>query len=253
MIVLGILSLIIIGLLPVLNSESHEVSRSRPKTILMVVSTSPLNASTDVPIDMEVTITFNMAINVTIFPEGFQISPSVNGTFTWSNENKTVSFTPNADLDDYTQYQVTIDRNYVQSDDGVFTLEDDHTWSFTTGHFHPFILTLGPYTSEDGKVVEGAEVTIIINGIEYRNLTNATGIATIHLPEQPPEAEYEVIVAKEGYESLFYIIEINEYGEGSPPPVLKEKEKPPSFIPGFETIAFLTGLALLLIIIRKRK
>jgi hypothetical protein len=211
-----------------------------------------MDASMDIPIDMEVTITFNMAINVTIFHDGFQIYPSVIGTFNWSNENKTVSFTPNADLADYTQYQVTIDRNFVQSGDGVFTLEDNHTWSFTTGHFHPITLNLGPFLNEDKKPVEGAKVIIIIEGVEYNSLTGSHGIASIELPDQPPEGRYEVKVTKEGYEDLTFNLYLSEDIVDHKWPMLKEEEKPPGFIPGFEILIFLSGI-LLLIYTRKRK
>lgn len=255
--VLGILCVLLSCLLPFSSLESIESTKSRGTTALLVVSTTPENVEVDVELDTEITITFSMAINDSIFIQGFQISPLISGIFSWSNNNKTVTFTLDINLTEEQKYVVTLNKNYIQSQDEDYKLEFDYSWSFTTVKLppEPFPLILGPFLTEDDKVVRDAKVTITVNSLEYSGLTDNDGFINFEFPEQPPSGEYEISVLKEGYEGFKYFLEIEVNGiyNSIPPGQLKEEEEPPSFIPGFETIVLLTGLVLLLIYTRKRK
>ncbi|WP_455392884.1 Ig-like domain-containing protein [[Eubacterium] cellulosolvens] len=256
LIVLGIICLLLSGLLPIAGSESYEVTRSRGTIILAVVNNNPPNEATNVTLDAVITVSFSMAINDTLFPDGFIISPFTVGDLTWTNGNETVTFTPTNDLYEDTTYQVTLGKNFIQSQDGDFTLEEDYIWSFTTIDYpDEFILIVGPFMTEEDKFVKDAKVTINIKAVEYTNFTNAAGIVTFKLPKQPLEGKYEILALFKGYKNIKYELEIDANGIYNPIPQLKFKkeEEPPSFIPGFEIIILLSGLAVILIMTRKIK
>ena len=96
-----------------------------------LVSTSPANGTTYVPLDANLSLTFSEAIdssrsNVQLVPD-----PG-DGVATWSNGGKTVTFNPTAPLLANQQYTLTIFPNgvYDWAGNGIVGL---HTATFTTG------------------------------------------------------------------------------------------------------------------------
>jgi hypothetical protein len=244
---LGVLFSVIIGLLFSTGLGCSETVRTRGNIGLMIDSVYPRNDMTDVPLNSSITITLNMPVNQSLFPQAFSISPYITGEFSWSDDSKTVAFTPIYNFSDYTIYSVNLDKAYVISQDGKFQLEDNYTWSFEAGHPHkePYILTLGPVVDTDGKVVVGALVTITIFGIEYSNLSDLTGYVHFTIPDQPASGEYKVLISKEGYDILEFLMYIND-SPPPPPPPLEKPEKPKSFIPIFEIVICFSALLLIL-------
>jgi len=69
-------------------------------------------------------------MNQTTTQNNFSISPSVSGSYSWSNKNKTLTFNPSSNLGYSTQYTVTISWNATDASGNV--MMDNHSWSFTT-------------------------------------------------------------------------------------------------------------------------
>ncbi len=148
--------------------------------------------------------------------------------------------------------------------DGVYDLldafpDDPLKWKSKQDPTKIFLpLLLGPFVDEAGAFVENAIVTIDINGIYYSNLTNSSGLVTIHLPQITLDGEYNLTVSKEGYEDLKLEIsfENNNFKLPVDMPKLKKinKDNEPGFISGFEIFILIIALCifLLLIFIRKK-
>jgi hypothetical protein len=175
---------------------------------VQVTSTTPASDATDIAVDTTIAVTFDTAINVSKFGDnGMTISPAATGTTAWSNGNKTLTWTPSVDLTNEQEYTVTVKKANFESEDGTMTLETDHVWKFTTEDGDgpiPTTIILGPFQDEDDKLLEGAKVTITIDGEDYSAKTNAAGVATISLEFTPADGTYKVKVTKDGYDDLKY-------------------------------------------------
>ena len=111
----------------------------------IVVSTSPAKADTSILISNTMTIQFSTTMDTQSVRSAFSITPSVSGSFNWTNNNKTLTFTPAQSLLFNTIY--TIQFNSIlhsssgygldQNDDGV--AGDIYTFSFKT---EPALLAL---------------------------------------------------------------------------------------------------------------
>lgn len=92
---------------------------------------SPNVAANDsVYITTKVVLTFSRPIDKHSLETNFQITPSVNGTFTWSADQTSVTFTPSTFLQTRTKYTVKIPTS-VKSIYNV-NLPQEYTFSFTT-------------------------------------------------------------------------------------------------------------------------
>jgi hypothetical protein len=98
-----------------------------------VVSTSPLDAATDVPVETLVTITFNRDVEPATLVDAITMSSStvsVAGTISYDFATKTAIFTPGAPLEPLTDYDVRVDDK-VKSVDTV-RLSEPYLFSFAT-------------------------------------------------------------------------------------------------------------------------
>jgi hypothetical protein len=222
-----------------------------------VVSHNPKNAETDVQLNATISITFNMAINVSTFAASFSISPVLTGDVIWSEDNITVTYTPDYGFTDFTTYTISLDEN-IKSADGSFSMIGAYAWSFTAAHEEPveFSFVLGPFINDDNTLVTGAKVTIIVNGLEYSGMTNEVGLVEIMLPNQPIPGQYIVTATKENYEDLSYEIVFDEVGKySSEQPRMKKETNGSSsgFISGFESLIFVTSILLILGLLYHKK
>ncbi len=76
-----------------------------------VISFTPQNGSTDVRLSSVIEINFDIPMDKSSVQNAFSVSPTVSGTFNWSNNDKTVKFTPSAKLTKDTQYTVSVDTS----------------------------------------------------------------------------------------------------------------------------------------------
>ena len=145
------------------TAPAKNATFSIPLTIPYVTSALPRN--TNVPITTEISVTFSEAMNATSVERAFSITPTVSGTFSWSEDNKMMTFTPIGGLRYNTLYTVTIANN--ATDLSGINLSENYTWSFTTE-----ILKINSSYTEtpptiDGVISEGEwanPIPITLNG-----------------------------------------------------------------------------------------
>ena len=73
-----------------------------------LIASTPSDSSAEVKLSSTLIFDFDIRMNTASVESAFSISPSVSGTFTWSNNDKTLSFKPTALLAPSTHYVVTI-------------------------------------------------------------------------------------------------------------------------------------------------
>jgi Ice-binding-like/Bacterial Ig-like domain len=128
-------------------------SASGTGAVPTVVSTNPLSAATNVPINQEIAATFSEAMNpATVTTTGtFSLTvtsggAAVPGTVTYVAATNTAMFAPTGNLLPSTQYTATI-TTAAQSAGGS-ALASNYVWSFTTGTTadttHPTITASDP-------------------------------------------------------------------------------------------------------------
>lgn len=92
-----------------------------------IISVSPANGATDVPVTTTISATFSDAMNETSAEAAFSLN-GVTGTFSWIGN--TMTFTPGANLASATNYTVTIGTGAQDLAGNPMT--SAYTWSFTT-------------------------------------------------------------------------------------------------------------------------
>lgn len=95
-----------------------------------VVSSVPVDGSTTALVSAPFTVTFSNAMNTAVTETAFSITPVVTGTFSWSGDFKTVTYTPTATLPYSTSYSVTIST--VATDTDGLTLAVAKNLTFIT-------------------------------------------------------------------------------------------------------------------------
>ncbi|HOL82195.1 MAG TPA: Ig-like domain-containing protein [Ignavibacteriales bacterium] len=105
-------------------------------------SYSPNIAANDsVYITTKIVVSFSRGIDKQSFESAFQITPNVTGTFSWSIDQTTVTFTPSQLLQPKTKYTVLIPSS-VKSIYNV-NLPQDYTFSFNTNSKSKFVFKGG--------------------------------------------------------------------------------------------------------------
>jgi N-acetylmuramoyl-L-alanine amidase len=74
-----------------------------------IVSSFPMNGDTLFSAGSPITLQFSKVMNTGSVQSAFGIQPTVSGTFTWSQNNTRLVFTPSAVLTYYTYFTITID------------------------------------------------------------------------------------------------------------------------------------------------
>ena len=111
---------------------------------LTVASTTPASGATNVRVVDPITVTFARPASPATVQSAWSLAPTsggsaVSGTFVWSNGNRTVAFTPSAELTAYTSYTITIGPAAASpygntlDGNGDGTAGDAFARSFTTG------------------------------------------------------------------------------------------------------------------------
>ena len=75
---------------------------------VIVADHTPSDGASGVAIDTVVTVTFNKSMDRTSTEAAFSITPSVSGAITWTDDDKTLTFTPAANLSPGVEYTVSI-------------------------------------------------------------------------------------------------------------------------------------------------
>ena len=95
-----------------------------------VTGTNPANGAVDVAVGASLSVTFSEAMNQTSAQNAFGITPSVAGSFSWNGAGTVMTFNPNADLDEDTQYSASVGTG--ATDLAGNNLNSAANWSFTT-------------------------------------------------------------------------------------------------------------------------
>jgi hypothetical protein len=98
-----------------------------------ISGTIPDNNATGVDVNSTVTVGFEIPVNETLAnTSGFIFSPEIaSPTYTWNSESTQVVISGSVALTSGTIYSGTIDKDYIQSDFGLY-MESDYPFEFTT-------------------------------------------------------------------------------------------------------------------------
>jgi hypothetical protein len=121
----------------------------------LVVATSPVANATAVSTGKVVTVTFNERMDpATINKATFTLKGAtrVEGTVTYDDFTKTMSFTPTVDLVENTTYTGRV-LTYIKDLDGN-ALQADFVWAFSTGStIIPIVVSTNPLQNETGVAI----------------------------------------------------------------------------------------------------
>jgi hypothetical protein len=113
----------------------------------IVESHVPVDGAIGVPVAAAIEVTFSEPMDWVSTESAFSISPFVSGSFSWSFDNTTLTFTPGASLAYDTLFTATI-STAAMSQAGQY-LESPYTWSFTTvAHTWPYVVSHVPSVDE---------------------------------------------------------------------------------------------------------
>lgn len=114
---------------------------------------------------------FNFEVNRESFENAFSISPEVNGTFSYDNQERTAIFTPDLPMDTSTVYTVTLNKNVEHI--GGLPMQKDFTFSFLTEQKNR-LSVLNIYPRHGMKnVYENTQIRIHFDGrLVEENLNN---------------------------------------------------------------------------------
>jgi N-acetylmuramoyl-L-alanine amidase len=130
---------------------------------MMVLDYAPkVEAGESVSAATSVIFYFNFEVNRESFENAFSISPEVNGTFSYENQERTALFTPDAPLDTSTVYTVTLGKSVEHI--GGLPMQEDFTFSFLTERKNRLsVVNMYPRDEMD-NVYENTQVRIHFDG-----------------------------------------------------------------------------------------
>jgi hypothetical protein len=176
------------------------------------VATAIPSGQTLTGVDTDTTIMVTFPVDVNSSSISITVSGSVTGTVTYDAASKTATFTPDSALSENTEYTITLGTGLMDAA-GNSPIDTAMTWTFRTIVPPSFSLDLGPILDEDDEPVEGAKVTVTIDGTDYTGTTDANGEVSIPLTSQPAAGTYTVKVTKDDFDDLEYDITVDDNGE----------------------------------------
>lgn len=152
-----------------------------------IESTSPNDLTSEVPVNTQITINFDMSMYISSVENAFSYTDgdseweSSDGSVDWSDEDKTMVFTPNIELEYGLSYAVTVDnsaecanRIALDSDgDGIPGEEEDsYTFKFSTSVMPPKVSLTVPRDNEK-KIAPDINIRIAFSKTMHRDSTEA--------------------------------------------------------------------------------
>jgi hypothetical protein len=137
------------------NRDGLEVFRNTPASVgpPQILSTSPTNDAQNVPLNTEITITFNVMMDTTATEGAISMVPAISWSTTWSGSDSVLTLSPSQNLDESTQYTISISTDAESAND--VNLASSYEFTFTTGSSidtsPPIILSTTP--SDNSKDV----------------------------------------------------------------------------------------------------
>lgn len=145
-----------------------------------VISTSPANAATDVPVNQKIAASFSEAmdsstINTTTFTVAQGTTP-VSGAVTYAAGGTTATFTPSSNLAANTTYTATITTGVTDLAGNALAI--NFVWSFTTGSAldttPPTVVSTDPANNATGVCINKAINATFSEAIDPSSITTAT-------------------------------------------------------------------------------
>jgi uncharacterized protein YfaS (alpha-2-macroglobulin family) len=123
-----------------------------------IVTVEPSSGATDFPLDGEITVTFNQAMNAASTQSAFSLvetnsGQAASGTFTWDETGRVMTFAPSGLLRHGGVYEVNIDP-IARSASGQATLIGPTTWRFATVAA-PAVVSTSPSNGEQDAELFG--------------------------------------------------------------------------------------------------
>ena len=159
------------------KDENMEISGLCP----LVVATDPLNLATNVPLDKQITATFNEVMNPAgMVPDAFTLSaPGAKGTMmlqgivTYNSTNYKMSFTPSEKLVSGTTYTGTISSGLKDLNGN--SLQEDYVWTFSTGTVViPSVISVSPVNLASGVPLNSSVTADFSQAMDASTITDLT-------------------------------------------------------------------------------
>jgi subtilisin family serine protease len=127
------------------------------------IVTSALPAGNHTPLNAQVELIFTKPMDHASVESGFSVTPTISGTFSWANNDRTVTFVPSSPFGPATIYTakllgsakdtngITLDGNYNRVAQG--TNWDDYVWTFSTTPANDDFTNAQPINGSSGTVV----------------------------------------------------------------------------------------------------
>ncbi len=167
-----------------------------PAATIRVTDTNPEDGATNVPVNADLSITFDRAAAPPSLD--YEIAPETTVITTWSGNARTVTFTPTVPLLANTMYTIAV---YDVEPAGGGSIDEEYVFSFTTAEggtvnyrqaMRDFVIDLADYARDS----DPAFIVIPQNG-EALLTDDGTGTGT-------PAAAYIAAIDGQGREDLYY-------------------------------------------------
>ena len=122
-----------------------------------VLSTNPKNLAGAVPISTSISLTFDRQMNTSTAESAYSISPTVNGTFSWSSNTMTLK--PDAMLGYNTTYAVTEAKG--AADTNGYKMSFDYKFTFRTVALIP-LMVVGTMPSDGEQGVNASSAIKVV-------------------------------------------------------------------------------------------
>jgi hypothetical protein len=146
----------------------------------LVISTSPVNLATSVPLNQIITATFNEKMNpATIIPASFSLSSAkksteeVVGVLSYNQTNNTMSFVPNPQLTPNTTYTGTVKSTVMDLNGNA--LQANYVWTFSTGLIvNPTVISTDPINLASGVALNKTVTATFSEAMNSASFTAAS-------------------------------------------------------------------------------
>ncbi|MGA1793517.1 MAG: NosD domain-containing protein [Thermoplasmatota archaeon] len=176
-----------------------------------IVITTPSDGQTDVSIDIQIRITFDLPMNRTSVEQNIFFDPSYEHSYMWNNRSDILTIIPSAQLEYSKTYSITL-RN-ASAGDGRVTKLGFYTFGFTTEDAPPgpvlfFISPTEGTTYHTGSSLSvsggsynlpsGSLVTVTVGGRNWKTTTGIGGDWSLDIVLPSSEGSHTITAESEG-------------------------------------------------------
>ncbi|MFC1929222.1 CFI-box-CTERM domain-containing protein, partial [Chloroflexota bacterium] len=169
----------------IFSGVSNAANPSDSITPLTIITTSPGDNATSVAVNTTIQVTFGESMNISSAESAFSIAPPENGSFSWSDNNTVMTFTPTDNLTYNKLYFVTISTTALSLAGNP--LETDYVFSFRAELLSGCFIATASYGTETAE-----EIQILRDFRDSVLLTNKLGAEFVYLyyKYSPPIADF---------------------------------------------------------------